>query len=121
MGESAWFTSYASYRRGVAILIRKGLELQIDHTVKSNDGRVIVFRSVHDSKPYLFVNVYAPAKKSKKEIFYKFLVRFIDKVKQHGDTVIAGGDWNCVQIQNLDTRGISYVYLPKCNFKKFIR
>ena len=54
-------------------------------------------------------------------MFYKSLVKLVNRVIKDEDIVITGGDWNCVQKRNLDTRGISFAYLPKPQYQKFIR
>ena len=43
----------------------------------------------------------------------------MNTVKEDNDILIAGGDWNCVQSQEMDTRGISSANVPKFYFKKF--
>ena len=41
-GESAWFSSFASNSRGVAILIRNSVSVQVNNIVKDPNGRYLI-------------------------------------------------------------------------------
>ena len=64
------------------------------------------------------MNVYAPTKRNEKEAFYKQLSRWLKKVKRVNDSLVLGGDWNCVQNASIDTRGMAYAYREVKKFKK---
>ena len=66
----------------------------------------------------LFLNVYAPTKRNEKEIFYRKLCKWIQNVKHINDSLVLGGDWNCVQNASIDTRGMSYTYKQVEWFRK---
>ena len=64
------------------------------------------------------MNVYAPTKRNEKEIFYRKLCKWIQNVKHINDSLVLGGDWNCVQNASIDTRGMSYTYKQVEWFRK---
>ena len=107
------------HSRGVAILIRKDLPITIINIHVKGDGRAIAIRFTSHDFNYFCLNVYAPAKNTKKESFYSSLCSWVKKLKKQNDIMLAGGDWNCVQNKKLDTNGMSYIYSPKKSFVKF--
>ena len=114
-----FFDHGTNHSKGVAILVREGLSLNLLSAHCKRDGRAIIIRFSCHSKSYFCINIYAPAKNTEKEHFYKSLDSWVKACKPGNDIIIAGGDWNCVQNRRLDTHGISNVYLPKKNFKSF--
>ena len=113
------FDHGTNHSRGVAIIIRKDLSVNICDKYFKCDGRGIALRLSFCGTVYLCLNVYAPAKNNEKEIFYSSLINWVQKIRKQNDVIIAGGDWNCVMNKKLDTNGLSYAYLPKQNFTKF--
>ena len=113
------FDHGTKHSKGVVILVKKDLPINVIDSFSKGDGRAVAFRFSHDEQVYFCINVYAPAKNVQKEPFYVSLYKWVKLHKVHGDIMIAGGDWNCVQNKKLDTSGISYAYLPKRNFIKF--
>ena len=61
----------------------------------------------------MILNVYAPTKRNEKEAFHKQLPRWLQNVKRVNDSLVLGGDWNCVQNASIDIRGMAYVYIKK--------
>ena len=115
-----YFNNGTNHSKGVVILIRNNLSLNSIKCFSREDGRVIALQFCILDKTYFCVNVYAPANSSQKDRFYKVLNVWVSRHKCHTDTLIVGGDFNCVQNRKLDTYGVSCIYLPKVHFKKFI-
>ena len=119
-GQS-FFNHGTNHSKGVAILIRNGLDLEPVDIISKNDGRLIALRFIINEIQFLCVNIYAPARNTEKDRFYRNFVNWLNRLKQTEDMLITGGDWNCVLKRDQDTRGISRVYLPNIKFKKMIK
>ena len=115
-----FFNNGSNHSKGVSILIKKNVPLEIENVFIRNDGRTIALRLVHKNCRYLLLNVYAPTKMSEKTVFFKHLLYWFNKIKTKEDLVISGGDWNTTQ-SSLDTRGASRVYKLPRYFKRFIQ
>ena len=102
-----FFNHGTNHSKGVAIFVRKYYSEQIEHFVHL-DGRALAIRLKVGENSYFILNVYAPTKHNEKERFYNNLLKWLQKVKQVNDSLVLGGDWNCVQNAKPDTRGMSY-------------
>ena len=69
------FNHGTNHSKGVAVLIKKELDLNIVNTfvMDVHIGRAIGFRFIYNKKSFLCLNVYAPAKNSEKIYFIKHL------------------------------------------------
>ena len=108
-----FFDHGTNHSKGVAILIRSGLPIDIINVHLKGDGRAIIVEFSCNLKTYFCVNVYSPAKCIEKETFYKSLDQWIKLHRPDSSIMIAGGDWNCVQNRTLDTYGISHAYFTQ--------
>ena len=59
-GEHAFFASFSSNSRGVAILIRKSISLVVKSVFRDPNGRFIILNALLNDLPLTLVNVYAP-------------------------------------------------------------
>ena len=116
-----YFTNGSNHSKGVSIMIRKNVPLEIVNVYTKDDGRTIALRLVYQNTCYLLLNVYAPTKLSDKSAFFKNLLDWFNNIKKIGDLLICGGDWNTTQTSSLDTRGASHVYRLPQTFRKFIQ
>ena len=113
-----YFNHGTNHSKGVVILVNKIKPIEpLEHFVHF-DGRVVAVRIIYDEISYFILNVYAPTKRNEKEAFYKQLSRWLKKVKRVNDSLVLGGDWNCVQNASIDTRGMAYAYREVKKFKK---
>ena len=103
-----YFTNGSNHSKGVSIMIRKNVPLEIVNVYTKDDGRTIALRLVYQNTCYLLLNVYAPTKLSDKSAFFKNLLDWFNNIKKIGDLLICGGDWNTTQTSSLDTRGASH-------------
>lgn len=90
--------SHTSSSRGVAILFRKGIPLDIDVLKKDPEGRYLIIRMIVNSVPYILVNVYAP--NNEQHVFYTKLIQELTPYSNNG--LIIGGDFNGTQDPRLD-------------------
>ena len=105
-----FFNHGTNHARGVATLIKMNQSTEyLEHNLFCN-GRVLAVRVKYGTYVYLILNVYAPTKRHEKERFFQDLFKWLKKVKHKEDTLVLGGDWNCVQNAQLDTHGMSYTY-----------
>lgn len=96
----------SSNSRGVAILIKNGVDCTIHRKILDPLGRYIILKAQIQEKTYILINVYAPNKD-------KDLVKFFDNLfsiltnenLDSEDNIILGGDLNCPLNPLLDKKG----------------
>jgi len=99
-GEQAWFNSYASNSRGVAILIRNSISVDVKSIFRDPDGRVIIISASLNGFPFILANVYAP----NSDCPEFFLDTFAQLDKFDNDSLIFAGDLN-LALSSLDYQG----------------
>ena len=109
---SLFFNNGTSHSKGVLIVVKEGLPIEIKECIRQPGGRVIGLRVSHNENFYFIVNVYAPTKQLEKVKFFKDLYSWLKKHKHTDDSLLLGGDWNSVQNPHIDTQGLSYAYKP---------
>ena len=99
-GEFAFFASFTSNSRGVAILIRNSVTLKVNSIFKDPNGRFLVLDVLLNKLPLTLINVYAPNNDDP-----NFLLEvFAEADKIDNPFLIVGGDFNSV-IGPLDYQG----------------
>ena len=78
-GKSIHNFSDLVYSRGVSILFRKDLNIEIINVHKSVDARKLLVNVRYDENVFTFVNVYAPNNDNDRVIFFKKLKTFISR------------------------------------------
>ena len=95
-GGKVVFSHGKSNARGVCILMKKGLDIEIKKQLTDSSGRFIILKSLLQDEKITIVNVYAPNNVSKAIDFFKKL-RLI--LKEEGvdssSNLVIGGDFNC--------------------------
>lgn len=93
-----FFSAYSSNKRGVAILIRKNLNIKIHKQFSDQEGRWVAIDMESYGIRFSLVNIYAPNSDSP-----DFFTDICNTVKQIGNSyAIIGGDFNQVRIPTLD-------------------
>ena len=96
----------SSNSRGVAILIKKGLDCVIHSQIVDTSGRYIVVKAAIKDKMYVLVNIYAP---NKDEDIIKCLKNVLTKLQTENldseENIVIGGDFNCPLNPTLDKKG----------------
>ena len=59
-GEFAWFASFSSNSRGVAILIRNSISVKVFSVFCDPNGRFLILNCKLNDVPVTLVNIYAP-------------------------------------------------------------
>ena len=82
-GEKAWFASHRSNSRGVAILIRNRLSLDLKSVYSDISGRYMIISANINDLPLILVNVYGPNNDEP-----NFFLELFNKVDQYEYTSI---------------------------------
>ena len=90
--------------RGVAVLMKKGVEVIVHSKIMDPQGRFIILKVEFNDNLYVLINVYAPNKES-----VKFLEALRTTLRAENldieENLIVGGDFNCPINPNLDKKG----------------
>ena len=96
----------SSNSRGVAILIKKGVDYTPHSKIIDPLGRYIILKAEIKDKIYVLINIYAP--NNDKDSF-KFFADLLAKLKNENldeeENIIVGGDFNCPLNTILDKKG----------------
>ena len=98
-GELAFFASFSSNSRGVAILVRNSINMKVKATFKDPNGRFIILNATVNDLPLTFVNVYGPNNDDP-----DFFLELFAEIDKFDSFLIVGGDFNAVT-DDLDYQG----------------
>ena len=73
LGKSFWNSGKLTQFSGVAMLLKKDLNIKISTTLKDKEGRILSLNFL-----YQIINIYAPTRNSEKYKFYQHLKNYID-------------------------------------------
>ena len=91
-GYRAYFSSFSSASRGVAILFNNSFEFKVKKVVKDCNGNYLLIMMEMNNDDFLLVNIYGPNKDEPE--FYTSLLNKI--VECNCSNVLMAGDWNLV-------------------------
>ena len=91
-GGQAFFAHGCSNARGVAILVKKHVNLKIQNIVRDIEGRYIILKVGYMNATYMLASVYAP-NKDDPDFFASFFHKYENFDTQHA---IIAGDFNTV-------------------------
>ena len=90
----------SSNSRGTAILFNKNLNISILKSVCDPNGRYVIADVNISDKVFTLINIYAP-----NDDCPQFFTQIDNLINQfHGDSIIFGGDFNCVLNLSLDKK-----------------
>ena len=104
--EGVCFYSHGSSNsKGVAILLRKGLDIKVAECKKDNNGQFIALNISYENNSFILGNIYAP--NSDKPDFFK---NVFDKMKSFDNVhiFIICGDFNLVLDPSIDYENYKY-------------
>jgi exonuclease III len=104
-----------NHSKGVAILIKKNVDVDIVTSTIDNEGRYICLNVNIQDQPVCLLNVYAPCS-SKCNEQLTFFTNIIDVLKVHHlpySKIIMGGDCNILMNTRLDRYGGNPIYNAK--------
>lgn len=105
-GEKYHALSDSVFSRGVSILFRKNLNVDIINYHQSVNGRKLLINVKINEKVFSLVNVYAPNSEKERTEFFKRLQAWIDKYTLNTDGLILCGDFNC-QVENCNDKNVN--------------
>lgn len=90
--EQAFFSSFTSRSRGVAILVRKNLPFSMTECVKDRSGRYVIVKGTLQGTVISILNIYYPPAHPP-----DFITKVFSNFSEiHSDISIVGGDFNCI-------------------------
>ena len=99
-GGKAFFSSFTSQARGVAIFIKKDVPIDILNRKNDKDGNILSLLVKFNDKRLLLTTIYGPNTDSP-DFYLTKVFKLIDEWQP--DFPIFGGDWNMVLDQRKDT------------------
>ena len=112
-GGEAFFSSYSSNARGVAILIKKGFPCKIINTEHDPNGNFLAVLAEINGKLILITGIYGPNEDSP-GFYNEQIFPLIDQFDPEYSLI--GGDWNMVLDQSKDTH--NYLHENNIQAKK---
>ena len=112
-GFKAYFSSFASNSRGVAVLLNNNFEHKVMGTRKDDNGNLLALDIQLDSKRLTLVTIYGPNHDS--PLFYENLKTVVEDIGNHD--VIIVGDFNTVLDPELDYSNYVAVNNPRARHK----
>ena len=105
-GAEILFSHGHTNARGVAVLMKKGFDIDIRLTQTDSIGRLILLKAVIKEENYTIANIYGPNKDTDAVKFYHNLSNLL-RTNDFGneENIIMGGDFNCPLNVSLDKKG----------------
>ena len=108
-GYKAYFSSYKSNSRGVAVLFNNNFEFKVSKVERDSNGNYLIISFTAMEQELLLICIYGPNTDS--PLFYTQLT---DKIKQYNNpNIIAVGDWNLVMDPALDYDNYKHINNPQ--------
>ena len=85
----------SSHSRGVSILFKRGLDLEIIDSHKSENGRLLLVNTKIVGELLTFVCVYAPNLEKPRKDFFNKCIKWIRQYSMNVNSLVIGGDFNC--------------------------
>ena len=104
-GSSIMFSHGCTNTRGVAVLIRSGLDIVFQHEYCDSKGRLIMLKVQIKDKNYFLINLYGPNKDAEAVCFYQDLSTTLRGVDLDSDSNVIVGDFNCPLDRTVDKKG----------------
>ena len=106
----AYFASFTSQARGVAILISKDSPIKVceDSIIRDKSGNMIVLNCEYENSTITLGCIYGP-NNDNPDFYEEVLFPSVGRLQENSSFTIIGGDWNITLDQNLDTYGYNTV------------
>lgn len=92
-----------NHSRGVMILLKSKLDVNIEQIISDKNGRCIVVEALVEGEKFVFLNICAPNDQTQQLQFLRGLSNSVLN-KYAGERMVLGGDLNCV-MNEIDKRG----------------
>ena len=107
-GYEAYFSSYSSQSRGVAILFKNNFEFTIHSKYKDESGNILILDFTVENQRITLVNLYAPNRDDPD--FFSHVKE--EALKLGNQNIIMVGDWNLILNPELDCKNYKHVNNP---------
>lgn len=104
-GYKAFFSSYKSNSRGVAILFNNNCEITIYEQYRDDNGNYLILDVIVENLHFMLINIYGP--NSDKPEFYSQLLNTLQDIYS-SQYIILGGDFNLILNKELDS--VNYLH-----------
>ena len=92
-----------NHSRGVMILFKSKLDVNIEQIISDENGRYILAEALVEGEKFVFLNIYSPNDQTQQVQFLRGLSNSVLN-KYAGERIVVGGDLNCV-MNEIDKRG----------------
>ena len=99
-GNKIYFAHGETNARGVCVLIKRGLDIQMVETSSSPEGRYIIMEATYNYHTFMIANIYAPNNDCP-----SFFGKLFNTVINNADDKIIIGDYNTVLDKQVDRKG----------------
>ena len=100
-GGKIYFSHGTTNQRGVAVMIKKGVDVIVEEVLCDNEGRWVLLKASWNSEKVVLGCIYAPNMDEP-----NFFINFLNKVEGVGvDRKIIGGDFNLILDHGIDREG----------------
>ena len=107
-GEKYHCFSDSVHSRGVSVLFKQNINIEVINTHRSQDGRKILINVKYLDKNLTLVNVYAPNSEKCRVEFFKRLKSWVREYALNIDGIIMCGDFNCqTDINNNNEKSVN--------------
>lgn len=104
-GGNILFVHGTNHSRGIMILLKNGLDIEILDKFTSPDGRICILKTKTYNKVLYYISIYAPNEENAQlQFFHKLNLDFQRMDISAEDSIIVGGDFN-INLSNLDKKG----------------
>ena len=101
-----FFSHSSEHSRGVMILLKENFDCEVKVHREDEQGRFVILKSLTQSQPFVYVNIYAPNKVKDQCIFFEEIKKQLDELElEENCEVIIGGDFNVILDADLDGTG----------------
>ena len=107
-GESYYSITPSAYSKGVAILFKPNLNLNVIDSISTEDGRQLLLNVYINGKCITLVNVYGPNDTKDRIEFFKDLEPWVMKYSHNVNSMIVAGDLNCCLCDEDRSTGTHY-------------
>ena len=102
-----YFAHGSIHSRGVAILIRKGFDFELNSLRSDEEGSYLILKANIQDVAFLLINVYAPNITTKQSLFFQTLsdIIAVNEPSAPDCKILLGGDFNVTLDPALDCLG----------------
>ena len=88
------------------ILLKEKFDCEVKVHREDEQGRFVILKSLTQSQPFVYVNIYVPNKVKDQCIFFEEIQKQLDELElEENCEVIIGGDFNVILDADLDGTG----------------